>query len=364
MGMGKHNKTKPTQQVTSKIVDDVGILRSVSKQVGEQRSRHPRRRTPFFSLAFIAISLSAALYYHFGQSPFAAIPSGSMVPTFHVGDLVRIKPIVTSQVKKGDIVVVELPRAIQVQYNYPASIVHRVASVNRSGGVLSFRTKGDANANEDPYTVESSQVKGQVVQDIRYLGFPVIFFRSEQGKILAMSLIVIYVLYLFSGYLDRSRGRLRNGLATLINGDVLDRLEHMDLRQDSTLQEVRTSLRLFSVAMNEYATHLQSHTASVQGMAESANALRRAAELQTDMLEAMLAMGKGKVLMPVVLAAAKPASTAAPLITTPGPRVRGVDDSSRRGEDLKLSSQYLLPDMNVESAVLRLQQIQKRLTGD
>jgi len=90
------------------------------------------------------------------------IASGSMTPTYEVGDIAIIISVPTKSIQVGDI----------VQYATPnENIVHRVINIYYQGGVLWFETKGDANNVPDPTPVSEQQIMGKAVLTIPKLGW-------------------------------------------------------------------------------------------------------------------------------------------------------------------------------------------------
>ena len=207
-----------------------------------------------------------------------------MEPALKVGDVVLVKPIATSQLHVGEIVVVHIPKAVQQNYHYPSSVVHRIVKISQTPAGLAIRTKGDNNAGEDPYTVSPSEVKGVVWKVIPYVGFPVLFFHSRQGLYFVISVVLLYALYRLMNYWEKREYSLKKSIISLLQGDVLAHLEILEKKQDQSVDRIEDALQALSHAVSEYALHLQSHTASVQSMAASAQALEDAARLQNEIL--------------------------------------------------------------------------------
>ena len=84
------------------------------------------------------------------------VSSGSMLPGLGPGDVIYFRDAGTGGPSEGDVVVFEAPGGVET--------VHRVARVDGSSGRLV--TKGDANQEEDPYTVPADRVLGVVVGSI------------------------------------------------------------------------------------------------------------------------------------------------------------------------------------------------------
>lgn len=85
------------------------------------------------------------------------IIGGSMEPTIHIGDIITVDPKLSPEI--GDVI------TFKVDDN---TVTHRVtkrwASTDPHGVVHTmFKTKGDANATEDAWTLTDGQVYGTVV---------------------------------------------------------------------------------------------------------------------------------------------------------------------------------------------------------
>jgi signal peptidase I len=78
------------------------------------------------------------------------IVSGSMHGTFDRGSVVFSKPTPVSQLKVGDVITYMPPAATGVNH----LVSHRIHSIQVADDGLTrvFRTKGDANPGEDPWT--------------------------------------------------------------------------------------------------------------------------------------------------------------------------------------------------------------------
>lgn len=221
-------------------------------------------------LIILAVVIIAGINLLKTKAPFMATVGTSMEPYLKQGDLILIKPIEDpSQIKVGNVIVFNVPPAIQAQYQYPPIIAHRVIKVDDSNGVLTFRTKGD-NTNPDPFTVLTSNLKGEVSSTIPYLGYLVLFLESRQGLIFLVITFFLIGLYLYSNELD---GGFR-GLQEWTFSPVMKQNEELAKKQDLTIQAVSEALEQFTIAMNEYAEHLRSHTAAIQGLARAAQELK------------------------------------------------------------------------------------------
>jgi signal peptidase I len=225
-----------------------------------------------------------------GTLPFMPIYGSSMEPTLHSGSLMFIQPINNpKEIKVGDIIVYNVPKAIQDYYNYPPVVSHRVIKVNDVPS-LTFRTQGD-NTGEDPFTIRPGDVRGTVGKQIPYLGLPMLFFQSKQGIMFAIIALVILALFLYGRELGQGGGWIHRGIfSPVINEEkkanrvISKKIELTEKKMDSTEQ----ALNNFSAAVAEYAKHLASHTSAIQGLSEASHELKRGAAEQNRVLSAML----------------------------------------------------------------------------
>ncbi len=80
--------------------------------------------------------------------------TGSMDPTIPPGSVVVSRPVQPEKVGRGDVVVFLPPPPFGTG---GTPVVHRVVDVQRKDGDVLLRTKGDANAAEDPWTLNASR---------------------------------------------------------------------------------------------------------------------------------------------------------------------------------------------------------------
>lgn len=100
----------------------------------------------------------------------AVVLSGSMEPELQINDMI----IVTAQdsYQVGDVVVYQ---------SYGTLIVHRIISMDGETVI----TQGDANGTPDP-AIKISDIKGEVVASIPFVGVILSFIRSPLGIILIL----------------------------------------------------------------------------------------------------------------------------------------------------------------------------------
>lgn len=142
------------------------------------------------TVVVILVVLLACIFFVprlFGITPMAVL-SGSMEPTYHVGGLVFIQKVDPTDVEVGD--------PITFTIGTDTVVTHRVIEVNKED--QSFKTKGDANDNEDGGSVAFSNVKGRALGfTIPYLGFLAVYLNSTSGIIILVAFILIMMLISF-----------------------------------------------------------------------------------------------------------------------------------------------------------------------
>ena len=114
--------------------------------------------------------------------------SGSMEPTYSVGDLLYVKTVDPDSVKVGDPITFVLNEDLVVA-------THRVVAidpVNRE-----FTTKGDANETEDAAPVHFNNLVGVPVFAIPLLGYVSAYIQSPPGMYVAIGLGAVLLLAVF-----------------------------------------------------------------------------------------------------------------------------------------------------------------------
>lgn len=96
------------------------------------------------------------------------IISGSMVPTISVGSVVYDEVVPVEDLAVGDIITFVPPP----EYGIDDPVTHRITVIDTDDGRLTFRTQGDANSAEDPWTmVLDGPDQARVVHVIPYVGY-------------------------------------------------------------------------------------------------------------------------------------------------------------------------------------------------
>ena len=203
----------------------------------------------------------------------SVVMSGSMEPMYSAGDLVVLKPI--GDIDVGDVVAFETPRGTP---GFPPRIFHRIVEYDREGARLT--TKGDANPDSDPFKVGIESLLGEATGvSIPYAGFVGLFLQSRYGKTWIAILALLFAVPTLTR-MGRQLGSTAQRVVTETVGVDADRLG----RIETGLDQNRQVLSQFSSAISEYATHLRSHTAAVQGMSDGSQALVEAVKYQNQVL--------------------------------------------------------------------------------
>jgi signal peptidase I len=129
------------------------------------------------------------------------IVGGSMTGTISKGSVVYARLTPVAQLKKGDVITFVPPVDSQ-------PVTHRIISIKRSDqGQLVFRTKGDANATADPWTITFPQPQqARYVFHVPFIGYllALLSIRAVRMLLIGLPALVIAVSILWS--LWRSAG--------------------------------------------------------------------------------------------------------------------------------------------------------------
>ena len=124
-----------------------------------------------FILSIMIILVSGILKYQL-----IAIGSNSMKNVYQRGDAVLVY-----KYKKNDIEKINIGDILVYSYN-DTVITHRVVDKYYQDGHIAFRTKGDNNKVIDSNIVLDKDVKGIVVNSIKYIGYPTILLQEMFDK--------------------------------------------------------------------------------------------------------------------------------------------------------------------------------------
>lgn len=114
--------------------------------------------------------------------------SGSMEPTYSVGDLLYVKEVDPDSVKVGDPITFVLNEDLVVA-------THRVVAIDSEN--CQFTTKGDANETEDASPVHFNNLVGVPVFSIPLLGYVSAYIQSPPGMYVAIAFGVLLLAAVF-----------------------------------------------------------------------------------------------------------------------------------------------------------------------
>ena len=114
--------------------------------------------------------------------------SGSMEPTYSVGDLIYVKTVDPDSVKVGDPITFVLNEDLVVA-------THRVVAIDREN--RQFTTKGDANSTEDAAPVHFNNLIGVPVFAVPLLGYVSAYIQNPPGMYVAMALVCVLLAVVF-----------------------------------------------------------------------------------------------------------------------------------------------------------------------
>ena len=137
-------------------------------------------------LAAVAVFSYLALIA-LGYKP-AAVYSGSMVPTLRVGTLAFDRPVPSATVRVGHVITFDEP------YIRGRLVTHRVVRIFHTHPGLAYRTKGDANAVRDPWTIRLPGQVGRLSFSIPYAGYALWYLHTREvrsGLILLAALLLL-----------------------------------------------------------------------------------------------------------------------------------------------------------------------------
>ncbi len=137
------------------------------------------------TVSLLIISGPLALHFLIGLS-LSPILTSSMAPYAQPGDLLISLPTKASTLNIGD--VISLHNTDTGSY-----YAHRIIEVREQGEYLRLITKGDANptAELDPFIVAPDDTVHKEVLKVKWIGAPLVFINSDQGRAASISLLAI-----------------------------------------------------------------------------------------------------------------------------------------------------------------------------
>ena len=116
-----------------------------------------------------------------GVTPLTVL-TGSMEPALTPGDVVLSDPLPPLEVRPGDVVSFHDPS------RHGELVTHRVEGMRRSGPVVRFVTKGDANSVSETWTVAADGRIGRATMTVPKVGHVLQLAGSRHGKLALIAL--------------------------------------------------------------------------------------------------------------------------------------------------------------------------------
>lgn len=120
------------------------------------------------------------------QIGFTPVLSNSMAPTIDSGEIVVTRPELKTRLKIGDVVVLPLPDKSGQRF------LHRIIDIQKNDEQIFVRTKGDFNAQPDPWTLRIDSTKVPVAKaSIPKLALQTNQLRSPSIHLALSALVII-----------------------------------------------------------------------------------------------------------------------------------------------------------------------------
>lgn len=142
--------------------------------------------TLFAGVAVLCVFAYAVLLVA-GYKP-VEVYSGSMVPTLRVGSIAFDRPVAGDSVRVGDVITFQDP------YARGRLVTHRVIRIFHTKNGLAYRTKGDANAARDPWTIKLPERVGRVSFSVPFVGYVAWYAHTREVRGVLILLAAIFVL--------------------------------------------------------------------------------------------------------------------------------------------------------------------------
>ncbi len=141
-------------------------------------------------VALILESYIGVAYISNNFTPFMVVTSGSMEPTLKIGDLIYVKGVAPADIKVGDVITFRPP----ANYIKDTLVTHRVIEVSYDSNEVYYRTRGDNNPSDDPWTLKSSDIIGVQKAMVPGIGNLFLWMRTPAG---IATIGILLILYLF-----------------------------------------------------------------------------------------------------------------------------------------------------------------------
>ena len=149
-----------------------------------------------------------------------AIAGGSMSGTYDVGSLVFEEVVPVDELEVGDVITYVPPADSGIDN----LVTHRIVEIDGS----SFRTKGDANPDLDPWTFElTAATQARVKWHVPFAGYPFLALQDRSVRMLLIGLpagliALLSLRELVRGLRPARYGRLSTSTASTESAPILD----------------------------------------------------------------------------------------------------------------------------------------------
>jgi signal peptidase len=157
------------------------------------------RSVLFIVATLCLVVVPAVLTSQFGYG-FSPILTGSMQPAANPGDVFLTRLSLATDLKPGEVIAVNN----QITGTYYS---HRIVEVRDYNGAIRIITKGDANqsVDRDPYIISRGAEVSKVVGRVAYIGRPMVYMNTIQGRQTATSFLVIANIFGLIAFLFRRK---------------------------------------------------------------------------------------------------------------------------------------------------------------
>lgn len=171
------------------------LLRAATSPAPLQRPGRPARSAMAVAADRLVVGLSvgvslvvaaALVLVLLGIRPYV-IRSGSMVPTYGVGDVVLVEQVPASQLRPGDVA------SLSHYEEFGEGLTHRIVEVTPDDGVLVFETRGDANGTSETWAARPDQPVGRVIASVPHIGSPTTMARTSEVPLAILVLVVAVI---------------------------------------------------------------------------------------------------------------------------------------------------------------------------
>jgi signal peptidase I len=186
-----------------------------------------KRGLKIFAVVFlIALIVGPSILHSQAGIGISPILTGSMRPYANPGDVFITKQEPASQLKVGDIISVH-SQATGIFY------AHRISEIRAQSALLRITTKGDANtyAETDPFMVAGTKPVSTVVMKVKWLGRPLVYLTSVQGRQGALMLLVIANVIALLLFLFKKKNVVSESTITSHRADMAHAHEQMRIKE-------------------------------------------------------------------------------------------------------------------------------------